>query len=39
VDQARPVLFATVTVLLALTFSLNLIAVVLRSRTRAKYAA
>lgn len=38
VDQARPVLFATVTVLLALTFSLNLAAVVLRSRTRAKYA-
>jgi phosphate transport system permease protein len=39
VDQARPVLFATVTVLLVLTFSLNLIAVVLRSRARAKYAA
>ena len=39
VDQARPVLFATVTVLLVLTFSLNLVAVVLRSRTRAKYAA
>lgn len=38
VDQARPVLFATVTVLLLLTFSLNLVAVVLRSRTRAKYA-
>jgi phosphate transport system permease protein len=38
VDQARPVLFATVTVLLVLTFSLNLVAVVLRSRTRAKYA-
>jgi phosphate transport system permease protein len=39
VDAARPVLFATVTVLLALTFTLNLVAVVLRSRTRAKYAA
>ena len=39
VDQARPVLFATVTVLLLLTFSLNLVAVILRSRTRAKYAA
>ena len=39
VDQARPVLFATVTVLLVLTFSLNLVAVILRSRTRAKYAA
>jgi len=38
VDQARPVLFATVTVLLVLTFSLNLVAVILRSRTRAKYA-
>lgn len=38
VDQARPVLFATVTVLLFLTFSLNSVAVVLRSRTRAKYA-
>ncbi len=36
VDQARPVLFATVLVLLALTFSLNLFAVVLRSRQRAK---
>lgn len=38
VDAARPVLFATVLVLLLLTFSLNLLAVVLRSRTRAKYA-
>lgn len=36
VDQARPVLFATVLVLLTLTFSLNLFAVVLRSRQRAK---
>jgi phosphate transport system permease protein len=36
VDAARPVLFATVLVLLALTFSLNLFAVVLRSRQRAK---
>ncbi len=38
VDQARPVLFATVTVLLVLTFSLNFVAVILRSRARAKYA-
>jgi phosphate transport system permease protein len=36
VDAARPVLFATVTVLIALTFSLNLGAVVLRNRARAR---
>lgn len=36
VDRARPVLFATVLVLLTLTFSLNLFAVVLRSRQRSK---
>ncbi len=35
VDAARPTLFGTVLVLLVLTFSLNLIAVVIRSRTRA----
>jgi phosphate transport system permease protein len=34
VDAAQPVLFGTVFVLLALTFGLNLIAVVIRSRTR-----
>jgi phosphate transport system permease protein len=36
VDQARPMLFATVTVLILLTFSLNLGAVVLRNRARAR---
>lgn len=35
VDQARPFLFATVTVLLLLTFGLNLAAIVLRNRARA----
>ncbi len=35
VDAVRPTLFATVGVLLALTFALNLIAIVLRIRTRA----
>lgn len=35
VDAARPALFGTVLVLLVLTFSLNLVAVVIRSRTRA----
>lgn len=35
VDAARPTLFGTVLVLLVLTFSLNLLAVVIRSRTRA----
>lgn len=39
VDAARPVLFATVTVLLALTFSLNLGAVMLRNRARARQVA
>jgi len=34
VDATRPLLYATVLVLLALTFSLNAVAVVLRSRTR-----
>jgi phosphate transport system permease protein len=37
VDLARPALFATVAVLLALTFALNLVAIVLRIRTRARY--
>lgn len=36
VDAARPTLFATVAVLLTLTFALNLIAIVLRIRTRAR---
>jgi phosphate transport system permease protein len=35
VDAARPVLFGTVLVLLLLTFSLNLVAIVIRSRMRA----
>lgn len=35
VDAARPTLFGTVLVLLVLTFSLNLVAVVIRSRSRA----
>lgn len=35
VDAARPTLFATVAVLLLLTFALNLIAIILRIRTRA----
>lgn len=34
VDAARPALFGTVLVLLALTFSLNLIAIIIRSRSR-----
>lgn len=38
VDQARPFLFATVTVLLLLTFGLNLTAIVLRNRARARQA-
>jgi phosphate transport system permease protein len=36
VDQARPFLFATVTVLLLLTFGLNLTAILLRNRARAR---
>ncbi len=35
VDAARPTLFGTVLVLLMLTFSLNLLAVIVRSRSRA----
>lgn len=34
VDDARPTLYATVLVLLAITFTLNLTAIVIRSRTR-----
>jgi phosphate transport system permease protein len=39
VEAARPLLYGTVLVLLALTFALNLVAVVLRMRTRAATAA
>ena len=35
VDAARPTLFGTVLVLLTLTFSLNFLAIIIRSRTRA----
>lgn len=34
VDATRPLLYATVVVLLALTFTLNLVAIVIRSRSR-----
>ena len=34
VDAARPTLFGTVLVLLALTFALNFVAIIIRSRTR-----
>lgn len=37
VDAARPTLFGTVLVLLTLTFSLNLLAVILRARSRAAF--
>ncbi len=39
VEAAKPLLYATVLVLLALTFALNLVAVVIRARTRGKAAA
>lgn len=39
VEATRPLLYATVFVLLALTFALNLIAVLLRTRTRRRAAA
>ena len=38
VEATRPLLYATVLVLLALTFSLNLVAVLIRARTRRKAA-
>lgn len=38
VDATRPLLYATVLVLLALTFSLNLVAIVIRSRSRRRAA-
>ena len=39
VEATRPLLYATVLVLLALTFSLNLVAVLIRARTRRRAAA
>ncbi len=38
VDATRPLLYATVLVLLALTFSLNLVAILIRSRSRRRVA-
>jgi phosphate transport system permease protein len=38
VEATRPLLYATVLVLLALTFALNLVALVLRARTRRRAA-
>jgi phosphate transport system permease protein len=38
VEATRPLLYATVLVLLALTFALNLIAVLIRARTRRRAA-
>ena len=38
VDATRPLLYGTVVVLLALTFALNLIAILLRARLRARLA-
>jgi len=38
VDATRPLLYGTVMVLLLLTFALNLAAIVLRSRLRARLA-
>jgi phosphate transport system permease protein len=39
VEATRPLLYATVLVLLALTFALNLVAVLIRARTRRRAAA
>jgi phosphate transport system permease protein len=39
VEATRPLLYATVFVLLALTFALNLVAILIRSRTRGRAAA
>ena len=36
VDQTRPILYATVLVLLLLTFALNFVAVIIRTRVRKK---
>jgi phosphate transport system permease protein len=38
VDATKPILYATVLVLLALTFALNISAVVVRARMRRRYA-
>lgn len=39
VDAARPALYGTVLVLLTLTFALNLVAMIIRSRSRARFRA
>ena len=39
VDATRPLLYATVLVLLGLTFSLNLVAILIRARSRRRAAA
>jgi phosphate transport system permease protein len=36
IEETRPILYATVLVLLALTFALNLVAVLIRSNMRKK---
>jgi phosphate transport system permease protein len=36
IDQTRPILYATVLVLLALTFALNIVAILIRARVRKK---
>jgi phosphate transport system permease protein len=36
IDQTRPIAYATVLVLLGLTFALNLVAILIRTRLRAK---
>jgi phosphate transport system permease protein len=36
IEQTRPILYATVLVLLLLTFALNLVAIVIRARVRKK---
>jgi phosphate transport system permease protein len=36
IEQTRPILYATVVVLLVLTFALNLVAILVRARMRKK---
>ena len=36
IDQTRPILFATVVVLLVLTFALNIVAILVRANIRKK---
>ena len=36
IEQTRPILYATVLVLLLLTFALNFVAIIIRSRVRKK---